>query len=177
MSMDAPLFPMLLGDAWDTLADPVRRVHGGRGSITARGTADVTGSVHWPARLLRYVLGLPAPGKAKPVEVRIARSGPDETWTRAFASGRMRSRLHARHPELHERLGPVTLRFALKADGGAIVWHLLGANALGLPLPRRLLGQVSARSDAEGDRYLFAIEARLPLLGVWIAYRGLLETD
>lgn len=175
MSTDAPLFPILLGEAWTTLAGPVQRMHGGRASVTARGSADVTGSGRWPARLLRHLLGLPQPGLVQPVEVQIARHGNDETWTRLFATGRMCSRLHARGRQLHERLGPVTLRFALHAEEGAIAWHLMGATAFGLPLPRALLGHVTAYSGAESDRYLFTIEARLPLLGSWIAYRGTLE--
>lgn len=178
MTTDTPLFPLLLGDAWLQLAAPVRQVHGGIHSITTRGTADVNGANHLPARLLRWLLGLPEPGAGQAVEVRIDRDGPTEVWTRRFASGQMRSVLaRSRHGRLCERLGPVALRFELRADADAIEWQLIGASMLGVPLPRLLLGTVSARCAAEDEQYLFAIEASLPLLGVWIGYRGLLVAD
>lgn len=173
MTTDVSLFPDLLGEAWHQLAAPVKQLHGGRHSMTTQGRADVYGATHRPARWLRRLLGLPGPGLDQPVQLRIERRGTTEVWTRHFASGQMRSAL-SRGPQggLRERLGPVTLHFALHAVGGAIDWRLRGATLLGVPVPRRMLGKVSARSGSAGDAYLFEIEARLPLLGTWIGYRG-----
>jgi hypothetical protein len=176
MTTDASLFPSLLGDAWPQLAAPVRRLHGGSSSITMRGSADVEGASRLPARILRYLLGLPGPGPTQAVEVRIERHGMREVWTRRFATGLMRSVLSPGPGRtLHEQLGPATLRFRLHRNGDAIEWQLIGASVLGLPLPRKWLGSVSARSGAADGRYPFSITARLPLFGQWIAYRGSLE--
>ncbi len=178
MTMDASLFPALMGPAWAALAPPVCRAHGGCHSVTLRGHADVAGADNPAARLLRRLLGVPAPGPAQPLVVEIVRDGDGERWTRRFARGRMQSRLSAGPDRLlHERLGPVLLCFGLEAGGGAILWHLRGARVLGLPLPRRWLGQVLARSGADGDRYAFMVEASLPGIGRWIGYRGTLEVD
>jgi len=178
MTTDESLFPTLMGAAWAGLAPPVRRAHGGCGSIALRGQADVVGSGNWAARLLRRLLGVPAPGPAQPLMVEIAREAGGERWTRRFARGHMQSRLSAGPDRLlHERLGPVLLRFRLEADDGAIRWHLRGARLLGLPLPRRWLGQVLACSGADGDRYAFTVEASLPGIGRWIGYHGTLEVD
>lgn len=178
MTTDESLFPALLGPVWAGLAAPVRRAHGGRSSIVLRGEADVVGSDSRAARLLRQLLGVPAPGPAQPLIVEIERDDDGEWWTRRFARGRMQSRLSAGPDRrLHERLGPVLLCFRLEADGGAIHWHLLGARLLGLPLPRGWLGHVLARSGADGDRYAFTVEASLPGIGRWIGYRGTLEVD
>jgi hypothetical protein len=178
MTMDESLFPALMGPAWAMLAPPVRHAHGGRDSVALRGRADVVGVDHWAARLLRRLLGLPAPGPAQPLVVEIVRDDSGEYWTRRFAGGVMRSRLSAGPGRLlHERLGPVSLRFFLEPDRGAILWQLRGARLFGLPLPLRWLGHVLARSGSDGDRYAFTVEASLPGIGRWIGYRGTLEID
>lgn len=178
MRTEAPLFPSLMGEAWNRIDPVVQRVHGGRDGIVLRGTADVGGSPGRIARWLRWTTGVPAPGPAQPVVVEIVRDADGERWTRRFARGRMRSRLSAHDGRLlRERLGPVELHFRLDAADGAIHWHLLGARISGLPLPRRWLGRVSAHSGADADRYAFSVEASLPGVGCWIAYRGTLEID
>jgi hypothetical protein len=178
MRTEAPLFPSLMGEAWNRLDPVVQRVHGGRADVVLRGTADVDGSPGTIAQWLRRTTGVPSPGPAQPVTVEIVRDADGECWTRRFARGWMRSRLSTHDGQrLRERLGPVELHFRLDAADGAIHWHLLGARILGLPLPRRWLGRVSARSGADGGRYAFSVEASLPGIGCWIAYQGMLEID
>lgn len=171
------LFPELMPPAdWPALATPVQAMHGGHRSIQAHGRADVEGDLTLRARLLRRLLSLPEPGADQPISVRIERNTGIETWTREFRRGRMRSILaRGDGDELHERLGPMTLRFRLRRNGDSIEWQLVGARFLGLPLPRALLGQVTSRSGAANGRYRFDIDARPPMFGRLIAYRGWLE--
>lgn len=171
------LFPELMPPAdWSALATPVQDMHGGHRSIQAHGRADVEGDLTYRARLLRRLLSLPEPGADQPIRVRIDRHAGIETWTREFHHGRMRSILaRGERGELHERLGPMTLRFRLLRHGDAIEWQLVGARFLGLPLPRPLLGQVTSRSGSANGRYRFDIDARPPMFGRLIAYRGWLE--
>jgi hypothetical protein len=175
--MTTDLFPLLLGDEWQQLAPLVRAMHGGDALIRARGAAEVDGARNFFARCSRRLLGLPEPGPAQALEVTIERRGKRETWTRRFARGQMRSVLD--HVEdralLSERLGPVTLRFQLLFDHGAIDWRLHEVRVMGLPLPRRFTGDVISRSGADLDRYTFHVDVRLPLLGQLVAYRGWLE--
>ncbi|MEI7036786.1 DUF4166 domain-containing protein [Fulvimonas yonginensis] len=176
MTTPTALFPALLAADWHALAAPVQRVHGAAACMRARGMAEVEGAAHLPARLLRRWLGLPVPGPAQTLEVTIERQGRTETWTRRFATCRMRSQLTgAEDGYLHETLGPVRLHFELRRDGQAIDWRLRGGRLFGLPLPRACFGRVASRSGAEGDRYTFHVETRLPLLGRLVAYRGWLE--
>jgi len=172
------LFPDLLGDdAWRQLPTAVRAMHGTTTTVHASGMADVAGAGHFPARCLRRLLGLPAPGQQQALQLTIERDGSRETWTRRFAGGQMRSVLttSADNRQLHERLGPVTLCFELRRDGEAIDWQLHGVRLCGVPLPRALFGPVLSRSGAEDGRYAFRIDTRLPLLGQLVAYRGWLE--
>jgi hypothetical protein len=146
--------------------------------IQASGQADVAGAPHLPARLLRRLLTLPEPGPAQPITVIIERHPTHERWSRQFHRGRMCSTLRAGNDGLlHERLGPATLRFALRRDGDAIDWRLQGVRLFGLPLPRALCGRVLSRSGVCDGRYAFDIDVRLPLLGRLVAYRGWLEID
>jgi hypothetical protein len=178
MDIADALFPTLLGHvAWQSLPEPVQRMHGATTRVTAYGEADVEGDNNVIVRALRRLLGLPSPGLRQTLAFVIERSGGGETWTRRFAQGEMRSVLkcNADATELLERLGPVTLHFSLRHDASGIDWHLRSVRAFGLPLPRAWAGEVQSRSSAMNGRYAFAIDTRLPLAGRLVAYRGWLE--
>lgn len=172
------LFPALLGDdTWHALPAAVRAMHGAAPILHANGLADVAGAGHFPARCLRRLLGLPAPGLQQALALTIERHGTRETWIRRFTGRRMQSVLDRRpdSPLLYERLGRATLGFALRHDGDAIDWQLRSVHVLGLPLPRALHGRVLSRSGMRDGRYHFSVDVRLPLLGQLIAYEGWLE--
>lgn len=173
------LFRTLLAPAdWPRLAPAVQRMHAEGRIVQASGQADVTGATHLIARLLRRLLSLPEPGLAQAIAVTIERYATHERWSRQFLRGRMCSTLRTGNDgQLHERLGPATLCFALRRDGNAIDWQLQGVRLLGLPLPHALYGAVLSRSGVRDGRYAFDIDVRLPLLGQLVAYRGWLEID
>lgn len=176
--MTPALFPALLGDeAWHALPPAVRAMHGAAARLEASGIADVTGADHLPARCLRRLLGLPAPGPQQALALTIKRCGTRETWTRRFTGRKMQSVLDRRtgSPLLYERLGPARLGFALCRDGDAIDWQLRSLHVLGMPMPRALRGRVLSRSGMRDGRYHFLVDVHLPLLGRLIAYDGWLE--
>lgn len=178
MDIADALFPSLLGHAaWHGLPESVQRMHGATLRLAARGEADVEGDHNLIVRLLRRLLGLPSPGLHQTLEFFIERDGRSETWTRRFAQDEMRSVLTRSADSTHliERLGPVTLRFALRQDASGIDWHVCRVSAFGLPLPRAWTGDVRSRSSMHNGRYAFAIDTRLPLVGRLVAYRGWLE--
>lgn len=163
---------------WSLLAPEVQCMHAEGRIVQAGGEADVEGEAHWLARLLRRLLSLPEPGAGQAISVTIERHSAYERWSRRFHSGRMHSVLRAdNYGRLYERLGPVTLHFALYRTGDAIDWQLQGVRLLGLPLPRALCGTVLSRSGTRDGRYTFDIDVRLPLLGQLVAYRGWLEIE
>lgn len=161
------------------MAEPVRRMHGGALSLRAHGQAEVDGARHVFARLLRRVLGLPEPGAGQAITLTIERVGSRETWTRHFASRRMRSVLEpaSEGGRLRERLGPVSFHFELRRAEDAIDWVLLEGRFLGMRLPRGVFGSVSSRSLAEHGRYVFHVDTRMPLIGRLVSYRGWLEVE
>ncbi|MDE2280663.1 MAG: DUF4166 domain-containing protein [Xanthomonadaceae bacterium] len=179
MPSTTPLFRSLLDPSdWPRLAPSVQRMHAEGDVVRASGSADVDGETHLLARLLRRLLSLPEPGSGLPVTITIERYATHERWNRRFLRDSMHSTLRAGNDgQLLERLGPATLRFALRRDSDAIDWQLRGVYLLGLPLPRMLCGTVLSRSAMRDGRYAFDIDARLPLVGQLIAYRGWLEIE
>jgi len=173
--MASALFPMLLGSEWNMLDESVRRMHGDTSSLRARGEADVGGAANIAARLLRHVIGLPAPGSRRQLEFSIEREGHRETWKRNFSGSVMRSVLDSSGDRLRERLGPMAFLFDLHRDGDAIDWQLRGTCLLGIPLPRRISGNVLSRSGSRDGRYAFEVDVRMPLIDTLVSYRGWLE--
>ena len=172
----AGLMPALLGGQWQTLEPAVLAVHGG-GSRRLGGTATVERGRSIMARLMCAVASLPRDQVEGPVMVAIEASADSERWTRRFGrSAPMRSTLCAREGLLVERLGPVTLRFALVARDGGIDWDLKGVAVLGCPLPLKLF-QVVSRSGASGGRYRFEVRAALAGVGPVIRYQGELDCE
>jgi hypothetical protein len=178
MDIAEALFPTLLGnDVWRSLPEPVQRMHGAASRVTARGMADVEGDSNLILRMLRRLLGLPAPGLQQALDFFIDRHGSSETWTRRFEHGEMHSvlRRDASASHLLEQLGPATLCFTLHHDASGIDWQLRSVSVLGMPVPRAWFGQVLSRSTAHDGRYTFFIDTHLPRIGRLVAYRGWLE--
>jgi len=173
--MAAALFPMLLGSEWNALDAPVRRMHGDAPHLHARGEADVGGAANIAARVLRRIVGLPMPGMRRLLEFSIERKGPSEIWKRNFSGSAMCSVLDSSGGCLRERLGPMAFLFDLRRDGDAIDWQLRGTRLLGIPLPRRMTGNVLSRSGSRNGRYTFEVDVQMPLIGTLVSYRGWLE--
>jgi hypothetical protein len=146
----------------------VRRFHERSGRFSGR--AVVTS--HRP--LIARLMGLPQRSGEFDVHVDVERDGDAEVWTRHFPPRPMRSRLQADGGWLVERLGVVTLRFALTASAEALDWHCVDVRWLGLPLPARWF-RVVARESARDGKYRFVAGASLPLLGELVHYEGWLD--
>ena len=170
------LFPMLLGDAaFSTLPQRVQALHLASGTRSYRGQADVMRGTGLLARLCGWATAQPPAGQGVALQVEIATTAAGERWTRDFAGHPMRSTMWASDGLLCERLGLVTFAFALAAEEGALVWRVRRVRAIGLPLPARWFGGVRARESEVAGRYHFDVEARLPLAGLLVHYRGWID--
>ena len=180
-SARAPLYRRLLGDAFEDLAAPIRRLHDLAGTMTARGVADIDRGRGILARLVAGVVGFPAAGRDVPVEVTIASEGAAEVWTRSFAGKRFSSILgegrgRAAHL-LRESFGPVTFALAIVVKDGRLELILRRWSFLGLTLPLWLAPRSLAFESGEDDRFHFHVEIALPLVGLIVRYRGWLLPD
>jgi hypothetical protein len=174
---EGAVFPDLLGPQWSSLPPSVRAMHGGRPLVRARGRVDVEGDMRLPARTLRALFGLPAPVSAAPIEVEIRLHGDAQTWTRRFPGRVMRSRLRrSRRPGTFEEvIGASRFAFSPHCADGRLYWTACGVWLLGLPLPLRWFDGIEASCGEREGRYRFTAAARLPWIGVLVAYSGWLE--
>jgi hypothetical protein len=170
------LFVDVLGDAaFSTLPQRVQALHLARGTHNYRGEADVVRGTGILARLCGWVTAQPPAAQGAALEVEIAATATGERWTRNFAGHPMRSTMWLRDGLLCERLGLVTFGFALGAEDGNLIWRVRHVRALGLPLPSPWFDGVRARESEVAGRYHFDVQARLPLAGLLVHYRGWLD--
>ncbi|MDR3385461.1 MAG: DUF4166 domain-containing protein [Rudaea sp.] len=170
------LFMDVLGDAaFSTLPARVQALHRATGTRTYRGKADVLRGTGLLARLCGLVTAQPPAAQGVALQVQIAATSAGERWTRNFAGHLMRSTMWARDGLLCERLGLVTFGFALSTEDGVLVWRVRSVRALGLPLPAPWFDGVRACESEVAGRYRFDVEARLPLAGLLVHYRGWLD--
>lgn len=174
MTSSAPLFRRALGDAYASLPSSVRAMHDAKGRW--RGEATVERGQGMLSRLCAWLTRLP-PAGAHPVVVEIDMAQDGEHWIRRYGTSHtMPSRLWIARGILHECLGPVTLRYRMTVEHGAIVWRVAGIRILGLlPLPARWFTGVEPRESDDAGRYRFDVCARLPGIGLLVHYRGWLE--
>lgn len=173
-SPTSPLFQRLLGDAFEALPEPVRRIHLRHGTQTYRGEVEVDRGVGLLSRLCGWVTRLPPAGRG-PISVEIDASASRERWTRRVGRHVMRSQLWAADGLLCERLGLVTFGFRIGAQNGCLKWTVARVAAIGLPLPVRAFSGVFALESEADGRYTFDVTAALPLVGPLVHYRGWLH--
>lgn len=176
--MTTPLYESLLGTAWTGLAPVVRRLHGGEGRAHGRFRVRRGGVI---ARAIAALLRMPAAGEGVAVTLAVGGEPETERWTRSFAGQPLCTLQWRQGPLLVEALGLFLCHFRLREDGGALVFEQVGA-ALGgrgfaIPLPRFLSPKIEGRATAERDGAHVDIEIRAPLVGLVIAYDGIVVPE
>jgi hypothetical protein len=173
-------FQQLLGPDFARLPEAVQRLHGLRADATTEGRADiVAGKGFWPW-LICKLSGLPAPGRDVPVTVAFHADGRGgEFWRRRFAGRRYQSGLETgrgRHAGLLcERFFPFVFFHRLTPSAEGLRWDLVAWRLGPMPLPRWLMPPTVCFESGEGDRFVFDIDVKFPLIGQLIHYRGWLE--
>jgi len=169
-----PLFRRLPDVELDEVASSIRTLHLRGNDARYRGEVDVEHGRGVIAALCIRAFRLPPAGRG-PIEVEIAIEGDTERWTRQIGGRALHSLLWEDGGVLCERIGGVTLRFALRAEAGAMAWRAVGARWICLPLPARAFARVVAREYEEAGRYHFDASATLPWIGLLLRYRGWLD--
>lgn len=174
--VSATLFQSLLGASFFRLPATVRALHSIRGHGKYTGRATIERGRNPIARLCATIAGLPHTAADIPTTVEFHADATGETWRRDFGGHPMQSRLRRRGRQLVERLGPVQVRFVLRAGENAIWWEPVGARLFGVvPLPVSWFANMHCREREHEGRYEFLVEASLPLIGSLIRYEGWLE--
>lgn len=170
-------FQQLLGPDFALLPEPVRRLHGLARDTMTEGRADIVAAGGFLPWLLCRLSGLPAPGRDVPVTVHFHIDGRGgELWRRRFARRRYASRVAAgtgrRAGLLYEWFFPFVFFHRLSPSPQGLRWELVAWRLLWLPLPRALMPPTVCFESAEGDRFVFDIDVRFPIVGQLVHYRG-----
>lgn len=166
------VFRQVLGCVFDRLPPQSQRVHDARPHKKLVGRADVERGSHWLVGVLARIASLPPTANDIPLTVTIDAHDSAEIWSRNFSGHVMRSRLWANGNLLAERLGPITLLFALSVEHESLKWRVVGARYLGAPLPSSWFSGATASEQVVDGRYTFDVRATLPLVGLLVRYRG-----
>lgn len=186
MRTDAPrqdryVYAAILGDAWDRLPEPIRRLHALDGRLVAKGRARVERGVGLLSRLAGAMMRFPKAAADTPVQVQFELNGGVETWTRTFGDERFSSRQFAGTGRserlLVEQFGPMKFAMALVADDERLRLVLRRWSFLGLKLPMWLCPRSDAFESVQDGRFHFDVEISHWLTGLIVRYRGWLEPE
>lgn len=157
----------------------VAALHLEPGCTCSRGLVTVSRGTTATARLLGWLLRLPAAGTGVPVLLEISRHGENESWRRRFGqdvlvSSRQYAGIDGR---LRERYGPVELDLELRASHGALcVTGQSAALCLGRwrwPMPALFAPHVEASvRPAGGSAVSVHVGIDLHLTGLLLSYQG-----
>jgi saccharopine dehydrogenase-like NADP-dependent oxidoreductase len=180
ISAPAPLFPRLLGNAYDALPPVIRQAHQVHGVLVLEGKADAASPDNILGALIARLFRLPRSGSNLPVRVEM-RSEDDgsETWTRIYPGVTMRSNLRNPDSATHqvtEVLGPLSIRLQWKASARDLQLRTISAHLFGCPLPDFLRPRSHASESVDADgQFHFDVPIALPLIGTIVHYKGSLK--
>ena len=180
MTVPASPFQRILGRSFGELAGPVRRLHSLTVATTATGLADVKVAAGQIPLLICWSAGLPKAGRQIQVSVNFQPDGNgSELWSRQFVGRKYASTFRVEHRAnedlLVEQFGPFRLEFRIRVNADSLSWLLVGVRCIGVRAPKWAVPKVRCSESSDGDRYLFDIDAALPLIGPLIHYRGWLS--
>ena len=171
-----PLYRVLLADAWDTLPEPIQKMHDLADTITAKGRATVERGRGIVARVIAGLIGFPRVGNDVSVEVESQVRKGREYWRRTFGGHSFSSTqevVRGRFEHLLcERFGPCLFGMALVIRGGRMRLVLRRWSFLGLPLPVAWAPFGESYEHVESGRFGFHVEISHPLTGPIVSYRG-----
>ena len=179
--IDQPLYPAILGDAFDDLPEPLRRLHDSRdtrswsGHVTTRAAKSILG------RLAARLSGFPTQDADGPVTVTFTPDEKGELWQRDFGGYKFQTHQSVGQGRntglLTETFGPLKIALAVVVTGGKLQLIPRRWTLFSMPLPKFLLPRGETfETDADG-LFQFDVQVQLPLIGHVVAYKGNLRPD
>ncbi len=171
-----PLYRRILGERFTELPHPLQAMHDVPGVLSAQGRARVERGGGVVIALIGWIFRFPAAGDDVPLTVTFSTVGAQELWQRNFAGQLFCSSQEAGTGRydglLVERFGPLSFAMTVLIRNHRLHLELVGASALGVPLPRFLLPSIDVfEHDADG-RFNFHVDLGLPLIGRMVRYTG-----
>jgi hypothetical protein len=173
-----PLYQRILGEPWQCLPLPIRRLHSVTSTSTFAGRCAVDRGRNPIAWLIAELIGFPRAGADQRIEVNLSIDDGGERWIRTC--GR-RSFSSVQHPGkgraewlVRERFGPVAVDMALVADRASLRYVLRRWAFFAIPLPLWLGPRSTASESVEDGTFKFDVSISHPITGLIVRYRGTL---
>jgi uncharacterized protein DUF4166/saccharopine dehydrogenase-like protein len=176
-SLEPTLYEQILGHAYRTLPEPIRRLHEVHDQENYHGEATVVVGRSWLSRACVRVMRLPRNAERVSLHVTIERIEQGEKWTRRFGAHEFSSHLtrpHDRKPGVViERFGLLSFRLGLHASEAGLSMPIARAYVMGIRMPNWLtpISATYETVDAAG-RFHFDVDVSLPLVGRVVRYLG-----
>ena len=172
--MTPSLYASLLGPERSGLAAPVDVLHTTSGR--AAGVFRVRRGEGLLARLIGWVLRLPAAQEQARIELLVERTPREERWIRSFGGQPLRSVQWGEGGLLIEEMNLVQCCFRLRVEGGALRFEQVGAQVgprgWTVPLPRFLWPRVEGRAEGAGAEVDVDVRIHAPVVGLLVSYEG-----
>lgn len=176
---EAPIYRQLLGPAFDTLPPRVQDLHGSAAERRWRGHAEVRRGAGLLARIAAAIIGFPKAVAEVPVTVSFTSESDGERWTRDFGGQKFSSLQSAGTGRndylLVERFGAAAFAMALVVEDGRLTLVPRRWSLFGVPMPRVLMPTGLSFETEVGGRFQFNVEISIPVIGLIVAYKGLLD--
>ena len=179
--VNGSLYQQILSVAFDTLPVQVQALHGVSESRRWSGVADVRRGNGIMAKFVCGIIGFPKSAHDIPVSVTFTPEGDGERWTRNF-DGKTFSSLQWRGSGkdehlLIERFGVVNVALALVVDGDRLLLVPRRWSCFGIPLPKNFLPTGRSFECEQDGRFNFDVEISAPMIGLIVAYNGILKQE
>lgn len=177
--MSKPIFPALLGDAFDELPAQLKELHRGDQSAEWHGSATTRGAEGMLGRLVAAVIGFAGDGQQSATRVAIEVTSRGETWTRSIGEKQFRSHMSLGTGRefglMCERFGIITVALAIVWQDERL-WFVPKRWRIGwLPLPKFLMPRGDSFEAAIDGLFAFNVRIELPIFGLIAAYEGKLQ--
>jgi hypothetical protein len=175
-AIQQPLYRSLLGEAWQQLPQPIRKLHSVNAVSTFAGRCTVQRGRSPLAWIVAKCIGFPPTGDDLPITVRLAAESGGERWSRRIAGHAFWSVQAAGRGRadglVRERFGAVAVDMALLVEPGGLRYIVRRWSLFGMPLPLWLGPRSTAVESANGQEFCFDVEIAHPLTGLIVRYRG-----
>jgi hypothetical protein len=173
-----PLYQRILGESWQSLPLPIRRLHSVTSTSTFTGRCAVDRGRNPIAWLVAELIGFPKRGGDQNIEVKLSVDGEGERWVRNCGRRMFSS---VQHPGsgraqwlVRETFGPVAVDMALVTDSEGLRYVPRRWSFFGIPLPLWLGPRSTATESVEDGKFKFDVAISHPITGLIVRYRGTL---
>lgn len=179
--VDTPLYQHVLGPAFETLPKQLKLLHGDSQTRKWVGQAKVLRGTGLIAKIIGQIYGFPKAADSVAVSVVLAPEQGGERWTRDFG-GKVFSSFQKRGTGKNsylvtERFGLIEVALALVIEDDRLYLIPRRWSLLGIPLPAFLLPSGQSFETERDGRFRFDVEISAPLVGLIVAYQGVLELE